>query len=131
MIGVDTNVLVRYLTQDEPRQAATATRFFEHDLTEAEPGFLGLVVLVETVWVLHRLYRATSEEVVAMVRDLLSSRAIVVERRDVVIDAVSSAAQSGAGFSDALIAASARYEGCSRVMTFDRAAVRAGMTLLK
>jgi hypothetical protein len=63
MIGLDTNVLVRYLTQDDPDQAARATRVVEQELTADTPGFIGLVVLVETAWVLQRLYRASAEEI--------------------------------------------------------------------
>ena len=56
MIGLDTNVLVRYLVQDEANQSARATRLIERELSEREPGFIGLIVLVETCWVLKRLY---------------------------------------------------------------------------
>ena len=84
MIGLDANVLVRYLTQDHPDQAARATRVVEQELAEDAPGFIGLVVLVELAWVLQRLYRASPEEIRETATDLLGSRAIVVENRDVV-----------------------------------------------
>jgi len=129
MIGLDTNILVRYLSQDDPDQAAHATRIIERELTEESSGFIGLVVLVETTWVLRRLYRATPEEILETVNDLLSSRTIVVENRDVVARAVASCAATGCDFADALIAASALSAGCTKIMTFDRGAARAGMTL--
>jgi len=100
MIGLDTNVLVRYLTQDDPKQAARATRVVEEELSENVPGFIGLMVLVETVWVLQRLYGASAEE-------------------------------SSCGFADAIPAAAALIAGCSKTLTFDRGAVRAGMALIE
>lgn len=71
MIGLDTNVLVRYLTQDDPAQAARATRLMEQELSENEPGYVGLVALAETTWVLQRLYRASAAEIRDTVADLL------------------------------------------------------------
>ena len=56
MIGLDTNVIVRYLTQDDPVQSKQATDIVERRLTDANPGFVSIVVMVETVWVLDRAY---------------------------------------------------------------------------
>jgi len=58
MTGLDTNVLVRYLAQDDARQSAIATRWIEEELSPSQPGFVSLVVLVEVCWVLQRLYSA-------------------------------------------------------------------------
>jgi predicted nucleic-acid-binding protein len=130
MTGLDTNVLVRYLAQDDPDQATRATRFIE-ELTEDAPGFIGLVVLVETMWVLQRLYRASPAEILETVKDLLGSRTIVVENRDVVARALSTCETNACAFADAVIAASALSAGCKQIMSFDRGAVRAGMTLIE
>ncbi len=131
MIGLDTNVLVRYLAQDDPEQAEHATRIIEQDLSERIPGFIGIVVLVETVWVLQRLYRANAAEIRETVQDLLESRSIVLENRDVVARALVAAEAGSCGFADAIIAASASSAGCSRILSFDRGAVHAGMTLIE
>jgi predicted nucleic-acid-binding protein len=130
MIGLDTNVLVRYLAQDDPEQAEHATRLVEQELSEDTPGFVGLIVLVETVWVLQRLYRASLEEIRETVADLLASRTLVIESRDIVARALAVSKQETCGFADALIAASALSAGCDKVVSFDRGAVRAGMSLL-
>ena len=134
MIGLDTNVLARYLTQDDVRQAALASRLIENDLTIARPGFISLVVLAELCWVLSRLYSATMDELADMISDLLNTPQIQVERREVVQAAIRRFSQSKsrkAGLVDALIAEIANSEGCSSTVTFDKAAVRAaGMTLL-
>ena len=130
MIGLDTNVLVRYLTQDDVTQAALATRVIEQELTEDAPGFIGLVALVETVWVLQRLYRAGLAEIRETVNDLLGCRTIVVENREVVSRALAISASKSCDFADAIVIASAVNADCAKVLTFDRKAVRAGMTLI-
>jgi predicted nucleic-acid-binding protein len=134
MVGLDTNVLVRYMAQDDPRQSAIATRLIEKELSPAEPGFISLVVLAELCWVLKRLYSASADELVAAVEDLLNTPQFYLERRDAVIGTVQhmeGIKGSKAGFVDALIAQLATAQGCSRTVTFDKVAVRsAGMVLL-
>jgi predicted nucleic-acid-binding protein len=132
MIGLDTNVLVRYLAQDDKAQAASATRFIETKLSEREPGFISLVVLVELCWVLQSLYQATASELLDTVADLLATPQFELQAREAVQDAIAGlrAGKSGkAGFTDFLISRIALREGCSAVVSFDRAAIRhAGMT---
>ena len=88
MIGLDTNVLVRYLAQDDARQAALATRLIEEKLTASEQGFISLLVLAELCWVLGSLYSATMDELVATLEDLLSTPRFFIEKREVVQAAV-------------------------------------------
>ena len=134
MIGLDTNVLARYLTQDDVRQAALANRLIENDLTIARPGFISLVVLAELCWVLSCLYSATMDELADMINDLLNTPQIQVERREVVQGAIRRFKQGKSrktGLVDALVAELASSEGCTSTVTFDKTAVRAaGMTLL-
>lgn len=134
MIGLDTNVLVRYLAQDEPKQAASATRLIDKELSVGAPGFISLLVLAEMCWVLKRLYGASPAELKATVQDLLRMPQLQLERREVVQAALGSEKPGkGAkrGFVDALIAEVARAEGCKHTVSFDKAAVReAGMLLL-
>jgi predicted nucleic-acid-binding protein len=131
MTGLDTNVLVRYLAQDDPAQSARATRLIEKELSDREPGFIGLVVLVETCWVLKRLYGATAAELRETVRDLLDTRQFVIEQRTVVLRAVARLADSAGDIADALIAEGAVEAGCTRTLTFDKQGTRVGMELLK
>lgn len=134
MIGLDTNVLVRYLAQDEPKQAARATRLIDEELSVSDPGFISLVVLMELCWVLKRLYSASADELLATVEDLLNTPRFQLDRRDVVaatVQFMKAGAGAKAGFADALIAQLAAAQGCSRIVSFDKAAVRsAGMALL-
>jgi len=134
MKGLDTNVLVRYLAQDDARQSALATRWIEDELSAAQPGFVSLVVLVEVCWVLQRLYAATHDEVLQTVEDLLDSAQFVVEQRAVVQAATQrlrSLSGVKVGLADMLVVEIAKSHGCHQIMTFDKAAARsAGMTLL-
>ena len=134
MIGLDTNVLVRYLAQDDAKQAAIATRLIEQDLSAVQPGFICLVVLVELCWVLKRLYAATENELVGTVEDLLGAAQFHVERREVVQAATQhtiSLKDVKVGLTDRLIVEIAKTQGCSHTVSFDKGAVRsAGMVLL-
>ena len=131
MIGLDTNVLVRYLTQDEPAQSARATRLIEHELSDRDPGYIGLVVLVEACWVLKRLYSASPVELRETVRDLLDTRQLVVERRAVVAAALARLGEGAGDIADALVVEGASEAGCARTVTFDKAAVKLGMVVLR
>lgn len=130
MIGVDTNVLVRYLTQDDPAQARLATKAIE-GLTATQPGYLGIVTLVETSWVLRHAYGFDAKDVTEVLEDLVSTDEFVVENPALVGRALEAAA-AGADFADALIADTARQAGCEHTVTFDRRAAKdiAGMRLL-
>ena len=134
MIGLDTNVLVRYLAQDDARQSAAATRLIEQELSPAQPGFVSLVVLVELCWVLKRLYGAKEPELADTVAALLEAGPFRVEHRTVVQAALArmtNGQRGKAGFSDALVEALAQHHGCTQTLTFDKgAAASAGMTLL-
>ena len=131
MIGLDTNVLVRYLAQDDARQAALANRLIDNELSASRPGFISLVVLAELCWVLKRLYGASGAELIKTVKDLLGLPQCHVERREVVQGAIGRAKSARAGFIDALIAETAAADGCLHTLTFDKVAARTvGMKLL-
>ena len=131
MIGLDTNVLVRYVTQDDPRQSPKATQLVEA-LTPQEPGSVPVVVAVELVWVLSSCYSFTREQLVQVLDTLLRSREIVMDRADQVLRALRVFSASTADFADCLIAVGAAHAGCDRTMTFDTGAAKAaGMTLVR
>ncbi len=128
MIGLDTNVLVRYLVQDELKQAAQATQLIENKLTVVDPGFVSLVVLQELYWVLTSLYSVTGSEWLITVEDLLASQTVHIEQREVVQAVIRVCKSKKASFVDVLITQVAKSAGCIQTVTFDKAAVRfAGM----
>jgi len=120
MIGLDTNVLVRYATQDDAQQSALADRAIEA-FTEDAPGFVSSVVLAECTWVLRRVYRVGSPEIASFVRHLLDAREIVVERADAVRRALTTT-NGDERFTDALTIEIGVDVGCDYTLTFDRRA---------
>lgn len=123
MIGLDTNVLVRYFTQDDPVQSRVVNAFMAR-LSIDEPGFVSVVAVVEIVWVLESVYGLSDLEIAAAVEHLLQADALVVEYEKEVY-AASAALKSGIGsFADALIAALGARVGCSSTATFDTKALR-------
>ncbi|MET4102743.1 putative nucleic-acid-binding protein [Roseovarius sp. MBR-78] len=123
MIALDTNVLVRFLVQDDPGQAQVAGDIMDR-LTDADPGFVGREVLVELVWVLERAYGYGRSEIAGALDGLLSSTELVIEAADDVGLAVDRYRNDGFGFADLMIAAAARRAGASELVTFDRKAAR-------
>lgn len=131
MMGIDTNVLVRYIAQDDAAQSARATSFIEKECSATAPGFVGLVVLVEVVWVSESNYGAARQEVAEIVRRILSIKQLVVQDAETAWKALRLFESSKADFADCLVERSAIAAGCESVVTFDKQASKAGMTLLK
>ena len=131
MIGVDTNVLVRYLAQDDPKQSAIATRFIEDKLSAENPGFVSAVTLCEMAWVLDVSYGTDRNGIRRTVENLLSTRQLAIEGAELVWKALRASEGASADFSDALIGQIAAANGCETTVTFDRAAGKlAGFELL-
>jgi predicted nucleic-acid-binding protein len=124
MIGLDTNILVRYLTQDDPVQSAKATEILERRLTPKNPGFVSVVVMVETVWVLDRAYGLAVQEIAATVERLLQVEVLMIEDEQEVFTAMVALKQGRASFADGLIAELGARAGCTRTLTFDQKAGR-------
>lgn len=125
MIGLDTNVVVRMLVDDDPAQAQ-AVRDLLAALTPQDPAYIGTLVLAETFWVLTRSRDVQKDAVIDAFARLVQSPEIVVD--DGVVGALEAAAR-GADLPDALIDATARARGCRAVVSFDRrAAGRLGWT---
>jgi predicted nucleic-acid-binding protein len=128
--GLDTNVLVRYVMQDDPRQSPRATRLIE-SLSAEDPGFVPVVALVELTWVLSGSYGLNRAQIAQVLEALLRSKELLVDRAELVTQALSRFSAGGADFADALIERVAFDAGCSTTMTFDAGAARsAGMTLV-
>ena len=127
VIGLDTNVLVRYVMQDDPRQSPRATRLIESFTTE-HPGFVSVVALIELVWVLSGSYGLGRAQVVTVLELLLRSKELVVDQAAVVALAARRFADEGADFADALIERLGATAGCEATLSFDLGALKtAGM----
>lgn len=125
MIGLDTNVLLRYLTQDDPLQSAQANAFIEQRLSAAEPGIIGHIVLCEVGWVLSRAYGYTREQVADALGALLTCRDFRVELPDLGILALQDYRHGTADFSDYLLGRAHQRLGARYTATFDRKAAQA------
>ena len=131
MLALDTNVLVRYLAQDDAKQSAAATRFIEQRLGPAERGFVSLVALLETVWVMESRYAADAVLVAEILSDLLETASLEVQDAGAVRSALKRYRAGGVDLHDCLIVSLAEQRK-ARVVTFDaKAARRLGMELLR
>jgi len=124
MIGLDTNILVRYLAQDDPVQSAQATALIERQLTEEAPGFVSVVAMAETAWVLERAYGLADGEIAAAIERMLQTEVLVVESEQEVFTAMIALKEGRGSFADALIGAIGGKAGCSHTLTFDQKALR-------
>lgn len=118
MIGLDTNILVRFLTRDDPAQAAQAEALMA-GLTPERPGFVAREVTVELVWVLERAYGLSRAEVARALDGLIEARELVLEAADRVALAADRYRQGGAGFADQMILLAGRDAGCEATLTLD------------
>ena len=130
MIGLDTNVLVRYIVQDDPRQAAKAVHLIENECGETRPGFITVVVLVELVWVLEDCYRSVKAEIIAILQRILRTKQFVIEDAETVWKAARLFEATRADFSDCLIDRVGAAHACEYTATFDKQAAKAGMRLI-
>lgn len=116
MIGLDTNVLVRYLTRDDKQQWQQAADLIQQN----QPCFIANIVLCELVWVLRGAsYRFQKEEIVNVLEAMLHSAAFEFENRSTVAQALHRYKQGKADFSDYLIGAVSRQAGCTETASFD------------
>jgi predicted nucleic-acid-binding protein len=129
MTGLDTNVLVRYLTEDDPVQTTAAGRVMDSFSAES-PGYVSVIVLAELVWVLESLYRFTKKEIEQVLETLLRSEELVLERAEIVSQALRMFRGSRADFADCLIERSGHAAECRYTVTFDKKAAAGGMRLI-
>lgn len=132
MIGLDTNVLVRYFAQDDAAQSKKATALME-SLSADRPGYVAQVALVEVVWILERCYGVEREQMKDIIDSMISTKELVVEGADIVRKALRVfAASTKADFADCLIERSGYEAECEYIATFDVSASKAaGMQLIK
>lgn len=127
---MDTNVLVRYLAQDDPTQSSIATQWIE-GLTQEKPGYISLVTLVELAWVLIGCYDVNRQNLSKTIQTILRTQELCVDRSETAWKAVRLFEKSKADFADCLIVELAKEAGCESTVSFDSAAVKtAGMKLL-
>jgi len=124
MLGVDTNVLVRYLVRDDQAQYERARRMIKREVSAGESVLVSLLVLLETEWVLRSRYELAKPEIVAVLSALLETSELAIEDEPCVEQALYSWKDSAADFADCLIGARNRRLGCGATATFDGKALK-------
>lgn len=124
MVALDTNVIVRYIAQDDPLQSAAATRVFEEVITDENHGFITSIAMCETIWVLSRAYGQPREKLVQVIETLLKADNLEVEHRDLVWGAMDDFCNGKADFSDYLIARIGKAQGALTTLSFDGNALK-------
>ena len=113
-----------YLAQDDAIQSPKATEIIERRLTESNPGFVSVVAMVETVWVLDRAYGFAAQEIAEAIERMLQIEVLVVEKEQEVFAAMVALKQGRGSFADALIGELGVSAGCLHTVTFDNKAAR-------
>jgi len=131
MIGLDTNIVVRYVTQDDPKQATLDHRLIEETLSAEHPGLVSTVALVERVRILESGYGCDRAQISSVLERLLRANPLAVEQADVAWQAARFFARGKADFADCLIERAGNANSCDCTVTFDHLAVKsAGMRLI-
>ena len=123
MIGLDTNILLRYITNDDPEQGARAAQIVEA-LSEESPGYLNTVVLVEMTWVLKAVYGYSRSQIASVIREVMAAPELKVEHSGSVWAALGLYRSGKADFEDALIGRINAARRCSTTYSFDQKAVK-------
>ena len=122
MVGIDTNILVRYIVQDDPVQSEEAVNFIEKELSENCLGFINIIVFCELIWVLSKAYRFKKDDIIAVVKQILMTDCFEVELSQLIWNAVYEYEKLPADFSDCLIAELNKFQDIKRTLTFDKQA---------
>ena len=124
MIGADTNILLRLVLRDDPRQLELVVARLRRAMSDREDVWIGPVVLAELVWTLARSLKVPRPETARMVRSLLDARPFVLFDDNVVERAIAMFEREPFGFSDAMILAMNEAAGCASTLTFDEDALK-------
>ena len=124
MLGIDTNVLVRFLVRDDDLQFQKARKLIRREVSAGRQVFVSLLVLLETEWVLRSRYSLQKNEVVDVISGLLETADVQFEDEPAVEDALFVWKDNATGFADCLIGARNRRLGCTATATFDAKASR-------
>ena len=122
MIGLDTNVFIRYIVQDDPEQAQLASQIIENQCTVENPAFINEITLCEIVWVLKRAYRYDKTVILTIVQQLLNTQEIYISSQTEASLAYTDYQQGNADFSDYFIARINKKFGCPHTFLFDKKA---------
>lgn len=130
MIGLDTNVLVRYVLRDDENQFKLANLLIQQSVMQKQLIIIHLLVIQEIEWVLRSVAKRGKAEIINLFKSLLETAEVLIESEDILEQALLSFENSNADFSDCLMIAQYRHMGCNHMATFDRNAVKVEGALL-
>lgn len=119
MVGVDTNILVRYIVRDVSEQVEAADKLLESFTVDAQ-GYVPREVVIEVIWVLSRSYGFNRTEIANVILDSVDTESLVVESADDIVHAAVAYARGDGDFADLMILVAVRRAGCETLYTFDR-----------
>jgi len=119
MIGLDTNILVRYLTQDDPNQSRKATNEIAKGLSAGDMFFIADIVMCELVWVLETAYGYARQEIVQVLERILRTKQFQFENKDLLWQSLADYRNKKGNFEDHLIGRAGHKAGCRETLTFD------------
>jgi predicted nucleic-acid-binding protein len=131
MIGLDTNILIRFVAQDDPVKSPIANAIM-NSLSVDKPGWIAVTAIAEFTWVMTRTFRISRTDAYSLLDRFLTMPVVVIEQEDLVRKAAGLFLNGSAEFTDYLVACSGQAAGCTHTLTFDRRAAKsAGMMLAR
>ncbi len=124
MIGIDTNVLVRYITQDDKQQSTKANKLLDRELSSGNTGSISKIVLCELTWVLSNAYGYSRDTISSVIQQVLITQEFVVEDSDLALKALHNYQRGNAGFADYFLAQTHYSMGAEHTVTFDKNAAK-------
>jgi predicted nucleic-acid-binding protein len=124
MKGIDTNVLVRYILQDDAKQSHQATSFIEKECSVETPGFITGIILCELVWVLEKAYGYEAKNIALVLKYILETRQFHIHQSDIIWQAFQASVDENVSFADAYITKLNAHYACEYTITFDKKASR-------
>ena len=120
MIGIDTNILVRYITQDDELQSGVATEFIENYCSNGNKIFVNHLVICELVWVLKKCYKLSKPKTITVIEHILQISQFSIENAQVVWQALTDYKRGSADFADYVVGRTNTFNNCDETVTFDK-----------
>ena len=131
MIGIDTNILVRYITQDDDVQSGIATEFIENYCSNGNKIFVNHLVICELVWVLKKCYKVSKPKTITIIQHILQISQFSIENAQIIWQALTDYKKGSADFSDYVVGRTNILNNCDETITFDKRASKSkGFALL-
>jgi predicted nucleic-acid-binding protein len=131
LIGIDTNILVRYITQDDKIQSEIATKFIENYCSNGNKIFINHLVICELVWVLKKCYKLSKPKTINIIQHILQISQFSIENPQIIWQTLTDYKKGSADFADYVVGRTNIYNNCEETITFDKKASKSkGFSLL-